>query len=199
MFDLPPMFSGNDNIWDEPDLVLQYIVTALVNGMGLEMSVTLMARGLVVSGTLISEATYLDNISNLLKKQVSFNDPDMPAEVRESLQQVLDLRSLTEFDISDFISEAMLNEDEREEMDDEDDYEDYDYDDDYSDMPPELQYLHLRDPLILAGEPPIDFGEGSDIVLRLRLTSIDGWMIGKISPNIPPEYFDLNSDDDVKH
>lgn len=208
MFDIPPMFGGGDNIWDEPDIVLQYIVTALVNGMGLEISVTLMARGLVISGTLTSEAAYLDRISNMLREQVAFTDPEMPPEIKESLQQILDLRSLSEFDITNFIPrsviekmEADLEDGDTADVDgnDEDDidYDDMDFDED--DFPMTLQYLHLKDPVIVAGDPPINFGEGSDVIIRLRLTSIDGWMIGRIMPDVSDYFNSLNGDNDVQH
>ncbi|MEL7234829.1 MAG: hypothetical protein AAGK74_10055, partial [Chloroflexota bacterium] len=100
MFELPPMFGGGgENVWDEPDIVLTYIITALVNGMGLEMGATLMARGLVISGTLTSEKAYLDNISDMLMRQVQFDDESVPEEVREGLKDLLNLRSLAEFDL----------------------------------------------------------------------------------------------------
>ena len=45
-----------------------------------------------------------------------------------------------------------------------------------------LMYLHLKDPLVVSGEVPIDFGEGGAALLRFRLTSIDGWMLGRVQP-----------------
>jgi hypothetical protein len=196
MFDLPPMFGSGENLWDEPDVVLTYIITALVNGMGIEIGATLMARGLVISGTLISEETYLDQMSELLVNQVKFTDPDVPEAMRESLKQALNLRTLSEFNIEDYVRAATASmenleseegdEDDMDDMDDMDDEEIFDQDDfDMDDMPPTLQYVHMKDPLIVAGDPPINFGEGSDVILRLRLTSIDAWMVGKISPEMP--------------
>ncbi|MEL6151079.1 MAG: hypothetical protein AAFV33_19650 [Chloroflexota bacterium] len=190
MFELPPMFGGGgENVWDEPDIVLTYIITALVNGMGLEMGATLMARGLVISGTLTSEKAYLDNISDMLMRQVQFDDESVPEEVREGLKDLLNLRSLAEFDLHDMA--ATIAED----MDDDDD----DFDDmDDIDLPPPVTYIHLKDPVIVAGEPPIEFGEGSNVIIRLRLTTIDGWMLGKISPDAGA-MFDFHDDDEIKH
>ncbi len=205
MFDLP-MFGGgaSENLWDEPDIVLSYIVTALVNGMGLEIGVTLMARGLVVSGTLTSEHNYLEQISNVLMNQVQFTDESVPEDVRESLKALLDLRSLSEFDADSYLpgagSISMGDEGDEDESDDNDfaDMDDFDDDDmDIVDLPPTLQYLHLKDPIIVAGEPPINFGEGSDVMVRLRLTTIDGWMLGKISPDMT-NYIDFD-DNGTKH
>lgn len=205
MFDLP-MFGGGagENLWDEPDIVLSYIVTALVNGMGLEIGVTLMARGLVVSGTLTSERNYLEQISNVLMNQVQFTDESVPEDVRESLKALLDLRSLSEFDADSYLpgagSISMGDEGDEDESDDNDfdDMDDFDEDDmDIVDLPPTLQYLHLKDPIIVAGEPPINFGEGSDVMVRLRLTTIDGWMLGKISPDMT-NYIDFD-DNGTKH
>ncbi|MEM6282297.1 MAG: hypothetical protein AAF787_08910 [Chloroflexota bacterium] len=184
MFDLPPMFSGGgDNVWDEPDIVLTYILTALVNGMGMEMGATLMARGLVVSGTLTSEKAYLDNISDMLASHVQIDDENMPEEMREGLKDLLNLRSLAEFSMEDMAAE----------MDDEDDIDDMD-------LPPPVTYVHLKDPVIVAGEPPIEFGEGSNVIIRLRLTAIDGWMLGKITPDFGGMFdFDDEDDEEIKH
>jgi hypothetical protein len=191
MLDLPPMFNaGGDNIWDEPDIVLIYIITALVNGMGLEMGVTLMVRGLVISGTLTSEKDYLDTISNMLAEQVEFEEKGVPVDFKESFKEILNLRSLAEFDVTEFASKMADTND----LDDNDN-DDFDFDD--MEMPPQVTYLHLKDPVIVAGEPPIQFGDGSNIIIRLRLTMVDGWMLGKITPDVG-DFFDFD-DDEVKH
>jgi len=184
------MFGGGGNVWDEPDVVLSYIVTMLVNTMGIEVGVTLMTRGLVISGSLVSEAVYLENVTQMLIKQVDITDEDVPEEAREALKSVMDMRGLYEFDPDDFIPgpDAVP-----------DDYE-YDEMDEFVDdeMAPVIQYLHLKDPLILAGEPPINFAEGSDAMLRLRLTSIDGWMLGIIQPDFG-DFMPFRDNGEVKH
>ncbi len=199
MFDFPPIMAGGDNPWDEPDVVLTYIVTALVNSMGLQMGMTVMARGLVISGTVVSERSYLENVTQTLLDHVNFTGADIPEEAKESLKDILDVRSLAEFDIEDYMSGIPLDDD------DDLDVEGFvnlplngaEVDEmDADDMPPPLMYIHLKDPVVVAGEPPIGFGEGSDVVIRLRLTSIDGWMLGKLTPNLP-DYMEF--DDDIQH
>ncbi len=199
MFDFPPIMAGGDNPWDEPDVVLTYIVTALVNSMGLQMGMTVMARGLVISGTVVSERSYLENVTQTLLDHVNFTGADIPEEAKESLKDILDVRSLAEFDIEDYMSGIPLDDD------DDLDVEGFvnlplngaEVDEmDVDDMPPPLMYIHLKDPVVVAGEPPIGFGEGSDVVIRLRLTSIDGWMLGKLTPNLP-DYMEF--DDDIQH
>lgn len=189
-------FLGDDSHWDEPDFMLSYIITALVNGTGMELGVTLMLRGLVISGTLVSEQTYLEKVTETLMNQVDLSKVDMPEQVKESLLALLDLRKMTEFNIDDYIMEDEVDDMEDEDWEEAED-DDEDWEDDDLDMPPPLQFLHLKDPLMLAGDPPIGFGEGSDVVLRLRLTSIDGWMLGRLTPDIP-DFMDFG-DNGVRH
>ena len=88
---------GNSNLWDEPDMVLSYIVTMLVSTMGVEVDVTLMTRGAVISGTLISEGVYLQKLTDTLMEKVQFTNQDVPEEAREALKLVLDVRDMSEF------------------------------------------------------------------------------------------------------
>jgi hypothetical protein len=162
-----------DNYWDEPDFVLTYIVAALVNGIGMEIGVTLMVRGLVVSGTLVSEETYLASLTKTLQQQVGFTAGNIPKDAEAALKDVLDMRSMTEFDPEDVFEGAT----------------DDDQDDQMLEMsegvPAPVQHLHLRDPMVIVGEPPLAFGEGGDLIIRLRLTTVDGWMIGQLLSDAP--------------
>jgi hypothetical protein len=181
---LPPMFpmGGGENFWDEPDFVLTYIVTALVNGMGVEVGVTFMVRGVLVSGTMISEDSYLELLTQQLQNQISLDDTDAPEDAKEALKAVLDLRSLKEFSPEDYLPDVAP--------------EDFDDDDrlfavedvDMGEGPPLLQHVHIKDPLIIASDQSIGFGEGEDVLYRLRLTSIDGWMVGRLMPNMPDDF-----------
>lgn len=187
----PSMFSmgAGDNFWDEPDFVLTYIVTALVNGMGVEIGVTFMVRGVLISGTLISEDRYLDLLTERLQKQISLDDTEAPAEAKEALKTVLDMRSLKEFSPEDY-----LPLDDTGELDEDDlplsaeDLEGMEM----GDSPPALQHVHLKDPLIIAGDQSVGFGEGENVLYRLRLTSIDGWMVGRLMPDMPDDFPDFD-------
>ncbi|MFZ4814412.1 MAG: hypothetical protein ACOYL5_07750 [Phototrophicaceae bacterium] len=189
-----PMTDGGAN---EPDFILNYIVAGLVNGIGVEIGITLMLRGLVMTGTMVSEKTYLEGVTKTLTEQIDFNDPNTPPEVRESIRQILDLRDLTEFSMADYM---MANAAQMEEYEDDDEDDDFDDDDYAPDIPPPLQYLHIKDPMMLAGDPPVAFSEGSGVVIRIRMQSIDGWMLGRLLPNTPPDDFlDFGGDDSVRH
>jgi len=181
--------AAGENYWDEPDFVLTYIVTALVNGIGMEIGVTLMMRGLVVSGTLVSEETYLDALTRTLQDQVSFTKDNVPNDARTALKDVLDMRPMTEFDKTDVFEPAEEDEAGEKALPPLDTLED---------MPPPVQHLHLKDPMIVVGEPPISFGEGSDMIVRLRMTTIDGWMIGRLLSDLP-DFPDFGGSTDITH
>ncbi|MEO0562583.1 MAG: hypothetical protein AAF125_10735 [Chloroflexota bacterium] len=178
----PSIFGGSDAYWQEPDFVLSYIVAALVNGIGLEIGVTLMTRGLTISGTLISEAKYLDGITERLQAQVSPADQYVPETAIDALHDLLDLRNMTEFDPVQYKTPPQVSEDESDTVPSEADEPLFDM---LDDLGAPLQHLHLIDLVVLTGEPPMSFGEGSGVMLRLRLTSIDGWILGRILPDVP--------------
>ena len=46
---------------------------------------------------------------------------------------------------------------------------------------PIIRHLHLKDPTILQPGPPISFSHSQISIIRIRLTAIDGWMIGKVT------------------
>lgn len=205
------MFDSSD-YWSEPDQLLSYVVTMLVNAMDMEFDVTIMLRGLVISGTLVSEGKYLKQASNALAGQFDLSSSKIPVDAREALKEMFNLTNMTEFDVRDYIeigkakadadSAAPPDDDPSSTTDpefDNDDLDDEDFEALIDNMPPPLQYLHLRDPMIVAGEPPIRFANGSEIALRLRLASIDGWMLGRLFPVMDDDILGLDDDDDVRH
>lgn len=186
--DLSPLMGGGGRSWNEPDYVLTYILTALVNAVNMEISMTLTVNGVLMTGDVVSERVYLQQATELLKSQMDFDDPEMPPEVRQSLEAMLDLTTLAEFDAPWLRDPDDVDDDE-------------DEDSDLVEPPMPVEYLHLRAPIILAGEPPVNFGEASDIIVRIRMASIDSWMLGRISPDGPDLLDDFlsNGNGDVKH
>ncbi len=187
MFDLPIPMPGP--AWDEPDHVLMYIVTGLVNGMGVELGVTLMMRGMVVSGTLISEEAYLDVITDMLTSQM--NITEAPPELKKILTEAVDLRGLAEFDMDEYMDYyGEDNDDTDEEKADADDFDE---------VPPPsvVMYLHLKDPVIISPEPSLGFPMGQGPLMRLRMASIDGWTIGRTM--VGDAGADNDADDEVLH
>lgn len=187
--------------WHEPDVILSYLVTTLVNGMGLEIGMTMVVNGLVMSGTLISEKAYLDIMTETLQSQISFDDKKVPEEVQEALADLLDLRPMAEFDPEEIAERMQAVEDMFEVDDEEDDDDDDDFDvDDFDDIPeiPVIHYAHIKDPVMVAGEPPVSFGEGSRVVMRIRLASIDSWMLGRLMSSLDDDFSDFDSGE-LKH
>lgn len=169
---------------NEPDFILSYFVTILVNSMGMELDITLMVQGTVVTGTIISEEKYLDAVTSDLQRRLQVADPNATQDVRDALKQVLDLRPMREFDPNDLFSyaearmaaesnaEAPLNEE------------------DEPPIPPPLEYIHLKNVSITQGDTPMNFSAWGAL-MRLKFLSVDGWMLGRLQE--APGYHPLDA------
>ncbi|MAS32752.1 MAG: hypothetical protein CL610_02020 [Anaerolineaceae bacterium] len=171
-----PMFSSDDESWTEPDFLLSYLISSLVNVGGAPIGITLMVKGMIISGTLLSEREYLDTLSELMQQQVRDALALLPEEDREAAESAFDFRDLTE----DFYPD--------------------DRDDDDDDSPPEpLFYLHLRNPVIVSPQPVVSFSSGIFPVMRIRLANVDGWMLGASMPEDLDDFMRGNGGNDIKH
>ena len=178
--DFPDMFGGGGG-WEEPDVILAYLVSSLVNVGGAPLGVTLMVRGTIITGTLMSEREYLDTLSHMLQAQVREVLAALPEEDRQQAENAFDLRAFEE----DFYPEI-----------DEDDEDE----DDEEVMPPtELTYLHLKNPLVISPQPTIGFGSGALPVMRVRMANIDGWMMGASIPEDIDDFAPRNGNNDIRH
>lgn len=172
--DFSDMF-GAGAAWEEPDVVLAYLVSSLVNMGGAPLGVTLMVRGTIITGTLMSEREYLDTLSHMLQAQVRDVLAALPEEDRQQAENAFDLRAFEE----DFYPEN---------------------DDDEDDVPvTELMYLHLKNPLVISPQPTIGFGGGALPVMRVRMANIDGWMMGASLPEDMDDFTSPNGNNDIRH
>jgi hypothetical protein len=136
-------------------------------------------RGTVITGTLVSEKEYLSNLSQTFIRQAKRGMESPSAEDIKAVEELFDFRSLTEdIDIDEIAGK------------DEDELEDVDM--------PLIRHLHLKDPMIIVPQPSITFGASPMPIMRIRLSAVDSWLVGKMSlddleAGLP---FDLNLPDD---
>jgi hypothetical protein len=171
------MFDGFDGpgatenfSWMEPDFVLSYLISALVNLAGAPLGITLLVKGTILTGTLVSEREYLTILSDMLQSQIRRTLSGLSEEERTVAESAFDLTDLLE----DFYPD--LGEDENPEDEDED------FDSMIGVNP--IYHLHLKDPIIISPQPAITFSDGVFPVMRIRIANIDGWMMGASIPGM---------------
>lgn len=182
------MFDGFDgpgsseNSWMEPDFVLSYLVSALVNLAGAPLGMTLLVKGTILTGTLVSEREYLTILSEMLQSQIRRTLTGLSEEERGIAESAFDLTDL----IEDFYPDM---------GDDENDGEDDDEDLDSMIGVNPIFHLHLKDPVIISPQPAITFSDGVFPVMRIRIANIDGWMMGASIPGM----MGAGHNSDVRH
>lgn len=170
--------------WLEPDMVLTNIVSALVNMLEIPVGVTVSMRGMVISGTLVSERQYLklltETFTSMAKRSVDPKDKD---EI-EAIEDAFDFTELAE----GWYPQTPAQADEDKETSDTDTDDDEDNEDfpfkmfEPEELPPPIRHLHLTDITVLTPQPGITFSQSAFPIMRIRLTAIDGWMLGQASP-----------------
>jgi len=161
-------YSGESSFWQEPDPFLVDLVSGFVNKGGMELGITLFIKGQVITGTLVSEQEYLNAMSDMFAGQAKKSMVKPTKEELKATEDVFDFTHLAEdIDPTELYPDA-----------DEDEDEDFDLDD----LPmPVIRHLHLKDPVILQPQPSVSFSHSQISIIRIRLTAIDGWMIGKVA------------------
>jgi hypothetical protein len=151
--------AGESQYWQEPDFLLALLVSFIANKLNAEFGITLIVRGTVLTGTLVSERAYLSRMNEMFQSLVrgSMVNPD-PQEL-ELLEDA--------FNFDDMVEDVYL-----------DDIEDED--EDGAIFPP-IRYVHIRDPFILYPGAAMSFSESPMPVMRLRLTEVDGWLPGRVN------------------
>jgi hypothetical protein len=176
-----------NSFWHEPDFLLADLVSSMANKGGMQLGVTLMVKGVVLTGTLVSEREYLAALSEMFTSQAKKSVPTPSKAELRAIEEAFDFNMLTEdsYPGDDDLPDMDLDDGAEEDRDDEVDDED-----EFPIGPTPVRHLHLKDPTILLPQPAITFAHGEISIMRLRLTAIDGWMLGRaavVDPDGPAE------------
>lgn len=154
----------DSGFWLEPDRILANIVATMVNIMGMPIGVTVYLKGVVISGALVSEQEYINTLTETFRAVAREAAESPNEEELKMIDEAFDFAPLAEspsaFDIS----------------------EDDDVDEEALNGIQDVRYLHLRDFSVLMPEPQMTFSGSNFPILRLRLSAIDGWMLGHATP-----------------
>lgn len=149
--------------WAEPDFLLADLVSLMANKMGAQLGMTLMIKGSVLTGTLVGEREYLNAINRLFKTLARDSMVKPSKEDLAAIEQAFQFDMLTENSYRD------------------EDEDDTDEDDEEAFETPPIRYLHLKDPMIIYPGSTISFTDSALPILRLRLSMVDGWLLGRIT------------------
>ena len=171
-------FGSDSEFWQEPDFLLADLVSGFVNKGGMELGITLFVKGLVLTGTLTSEQDYLKAISGMFAAQAKKALVNPSKQELKNTEEVFDFTGLAEdVDVNELYgqedgetkpgkpparTQAEIEEDDDRTM-------------------PNIRYLHLKDPVIIQPQPAVSFTHTQVSILRVKLTTIDGWMVGKVT------------------
>lgn len=197
----------DSSFWLEPDFVFTDLIMTMVNTLNMPIGVTLMLKGMVVTGVLVSEQSYLQTLSNtfneMMKADIKAAGEDPPSE------DIFDFTMLSESAPLDSMIQRMAQEMQEKEKNSSskkpqaEDWMDWDDDDDDEDedvMPGPIRYLHLSDPVVISPLPGISFANSLLPVMRLRLTMVDGWILGQaIDPDELQDGDEAASDEPTLH
>lgn len=172
------LIASEGGYWLEPDFLLVDLISGLVNRGGMHLGVTLFLHGLVITGTLVSEQEYLLSLSRLFTQQArkSFINP-----TAEEIRITEEL-----FDFTGLVEDAPVGgaDDEGQEA---------------AESPyPVVRHLHLKDPMVLQPQPTTSFAASQFPIMRIRLSAVDGWMVGKVSIEDALDDFSPPPDD-IRH
>lgn len=167
--DNPIPIPETDDYWQEPDFLLRDMVSFMANKMNSSIGITLMVRGAVLTGTLVGEREYLHGINNLFKEMARDTIVKPTKEDLESIDEAFNYDSMTE-----------------DRYPEDDDLED----EDAAFESQMVRYLHLRDPIIIHPGATLSFQESPLPIMRIRLTEVEGWMLGRILVMSPDEMDD---------
>lgn len=174
--------SGDSDFWKEPDFLLADLVSGFVNKGGMELGITLFVKGLVITGTLTREQDYLEAISSMFVNQAKKSMVNPTKQDIKSTEEVFDFTGLAEdIDLAELYGQRDDEfEDEVDEEEEDEELDDFDPDEDERAMP-SIRHLHLKDPVIIQPQPAVSFTHSQVSILRIKLTAVDGWMVGKVT------------------
>jgi hypothetical protein len=195
---------GDSDFWQEPDFLLADLVSGFVNKGGMELGITLFVKGLVLTGTLTSEQEYLKAISGMFAAQAKKSLVNPSKQEIKNTEEVFDFTGLAEdVDLTELYGEREPEfEDELEE-----ELESHPnpngigpdgVDDDDRTMP-NIRYLHLKDPVIIQPQPAVSFTHTQVSILRVKLNTVDGWMVGKVTVDDDLSDFPPPPPNEIRH
>jgi len=172
---LNDLSAADSGYWHEPDALLVDIVSGFVNKGGMELGVTLFIRGLVISGVLVGEREYLRAISEMFRSQAKRTLLNPTKQEMQMTDEIFDFTNVAEdIVVEDLYDDPAIAQRLVEEAQDEDELDDMV-------GVPAIRYLHLKDPAVIQPQPAVSFSHSSISILRIRLTAVDGWMLGKVT------------------
>jgi hypothetical protein len=176
--------TDNDNLpqsdasafWQEPDFILADLVSLMANKMNSELGITLLVGGTIMTGTLVGERDYLAAVSSLFRDVARdmFNKP-----TPDDLKAIDDAFAFDTFVEDEYLdSEEVLDDEKAEES---------------VSMPP-IRFLHLKDPILIAPGSTMSFRESALPIMRIRLSQVQGWMMGRVTMMNSDEYEDYDDE-----
>lgn len=196
MFDEYSM--GDPEFWHEPDVLLADLVSGFVNKGGMELGITLFVKGLVITGVLVAEQEYLKSISSMFATQAKRTLVNPTKQEIQTTEEVFDFTGLAEdVDLAELYGERDEESDGAATEEEVDEVEKLGMSEQ---IPPAIRHLHLKDPVIIQPAPPVSFSHSQLPILRIKLTAIDGWMVGKVNlEESQPPGFPPISPTDIRH
>ena len=166
----------SESYWQEPDFLLADIVHLMVNIAGLEIGVTLFVKGMTITGVLSSEQNYLKDLSEKFRKRIQVNRSNMSKKQEAEFDAMFDFTHLSESTIMQELDEEAGVMTTR--------------------GASSIRFLHIKNPVLVGPQGVMNFAQGETPYIRLRLTMIDGWMLGEV---VSPDLFMDDDDHEVLH
>ncbi len=151
--------------WQEPDFLLTDLVSLLANRSDSQMGITLMVKGAILTGTLVGEREYLRRVNDMFKRMARETLSKPTKEELTSIDEAFGFDELIEDDYPE---------------PGEEDEDDESVESSAHEASP-IRHLHLKDPVIIYPGSTLSFMDSALPILRIRLATIDGWMLGRIS------------------
>jgi hypothetical protein len=184
--DMNDFFMDDSSYWQAPDFILSDIITTMVNMMDMPIGITIFMKGMILSGSLVSERQYLASLSAVFQSlaQTTFDD-EGDGEMESEIQRLFDFTKLAEndYDMGEVDEDdfELPEDDESADEEDADLADDFDLDELYmkkaSVVP--VRFMHLRDAMVLYPGASIGFRHSILPIIRIRIHSIDGWILGQ--------------------
>lgn len=182
MSDFDDFIGDTGAYWQAPDIILTDIITTMVNMMGMPVGVTLFVKGTILSGMLVSEEQYLENLSQTFRAIANLTfETDGDEEAEDEVNEVFDFTRLAENNYAAFRQKYDEADEHDDHLGDEDDevFDEDEFDPLSDTFIRPVRYLHLKDAMILYPNGTIAFKNALYPVIRLRLNAIDGWLLGQ--------------------